>query len=104
MNPIPIKPVGNKLLIEMIKKEDETSEGGVVLSNFTLSEGRIVAISDHLKNVYKVGDIVLYPDKKGIEEAYGGKIYKWLDADTNKEEIYGIRVSSIAPKDKGDNL
>lgn len=91
MNNFPITPVGTKLIIEPLLKEDEKSSGGLTLVNSTLSEGKVVAVSAQLNGLYKVDDIVLYPSKKGIEEPYNGKIFKWLDAETTKEEIYGIR-------------
>lgn len=103
INNFPIIPVGMKLLIEMIDKPEEKSESGLTLVNSILAEGRVVAISSHLKGLYEVGDIVLYPDKKGMEEPVGGKVYKWLDATPEKEEIYGIKKSKTS-QDKGDSL
>jgi co-chaperonin GroES (HSP10) len=87
----PIIPVGNKILIEELSKEEEKSEGGIDLVNSALSEGRVVAVSSQLNGVYNVGDIVLFPAKKGTEEPFMGKLYKWLDAEPSFGEIWGIR-------------
>lgn len=89
----PIIPVGTKLIIEPIVKEDEKSSGGLTLVNSTLSEGRVVARSIQLEGLYEANDIILYPTKKGIDEPYGGKLYKWLDAEPTKEEIYGKKIT-----------
>lgn len=88
----PIIPVGTKLLIEPIEKPEEVSGGGIALVNSTLSEGKVVAVSSGLSGLYNIGDTVLYPTKKGIEEPFQGTVYRWLDAAPQKEEIYGIRT------------
>lgn len=105
MNPFPITPVGTKLIIEQLDKEEETSTGGLYMANSSLSKGRVVAVAKPISDVYKVGDIILYPTKKGVEEPIAGKAYKWLDAEPNLGEIWGIETKyQPQQKDKGDSL
>lgn len=92
MSNFPIIPVGTKLIVEPLDKEEEKSEGGLTLINSNLSEGKVVAVSDQIKDFYKEGDIVLYPSKKGVVEPVNGKIYHWLDSNVNLEEIWGLKA------------
>ncbi len=87
----PVVPVGNKILILPLTKTEEKSAGGLDLINSTLAEGEVAAVSPIWESVYKAGDVILYPEKKGVSHVFGGKPYLFLDADPNLGEIYAIK-------------
>lgn len=89
---LPVIPVGNKLLVEPLPKKEEKINNIVIAEsvNANLLEGKVAAVSKQIKDLYKVGDVVLYVEGKGVGQPIAGKYYVWLDADVNKEEIYGI--------------
>lgn len=88
----PITPVGNKLIAEPLPKKEEKINNIYISENANaeLAEGKVIAVSDLIKDLYSVGDVILYPSKKGVGQPINGKYYLWLDADINKEEIWGI--------------
>ncbi len=101
-NNFPIKPVGNKLIAIPLPKKESTV-GSIVVAesvNAELSQAKIVSVSEQISNVYKVGDVVLYPSRKGIAQIIEGKQYIWLDADVFKEEIWGIDELAVSHETK----
>ncbi len=93
---IPVTPVGNKLIVHPLPKQEEELASGIIVSaaaNAELLEGEIVAVSPQIKDLYQVGQIVLYPNRKGVGQIFNGKPYLWLDAETNLQEIWGIKTS-----------
>jgi co-chaperonin GroES (HSP10) len=87
-----IKPVGKKLLVKELPKRETKLASGLIAPetvNADLSEGEVVAVSDELKGVIEIGDVLLFPKKKGIGQIDGSEMYLWLDATPAKEEVWG---------------
>jgi len=88
-----IKPQGLKLIVKVLKKEEEESEGGIVIAetvNAELSEGEVIAVSEQLKGVIEIGDKVLYPSKRGVGQYIDKQPYLWLDAEPSLGEVWAI--------------
>ena len=83
-------PVGNKILVKQLKGKEEKSSGGLTLVNSSLVEAEVVSVSQAWINVFKKGDKILYPEKKGVAHIFGGEPYLFLDADPNLGEVYAI--------------
>lgn len=93
MNSFPIEPIGNKLVVEPISTETKKTDGGIyAVSNAELHEGKVVAVSKSIESLFSIGDIVLYPEKKGNAHVIDGKTYLWLDCTLEKEEIWGKNI------------
>lgn len=88
-----IQPVANKLIILPIPKKEETMESGIIIpesANADLREGKVVAVSRQIENLYPIGSIILYPGKKGVGEIINNLPHLWLDSTPEKEEIWGL--------------
>ncbi len=76
-----ISPVGQKLLISPVI-EEETGENGVIIpvtNNADLAKGRIVQVSPYLQDIYKVGENVLYYEKRAIGVIHENKPHYLID-------------------------
>lgn len=67
---IKITPVGTKILVKPLKKEETVLKSGIIANDFNLENGEVVEVSEYLKDVYKVGDILMYPEGSGISHFY----------------------------------
>lgn len=74
-----IKPLGNRILVLPVKKENYITETKIELVDNTLVTGEVVEFSPMFKDVYKKGDIVLYPKDAGISQTYNGKTHIWIN-------------------------
>lgn len=83
-----ITPVGQKLLVHQIKTEHHQTDAGIFAVDTTLVKGKVQEVSTELAHLYKYGDIVIFPDKTGINQPYKGDIYLWL---TNND-IWGVET------------
>lgn len=92
-----IQPVGQKVLVLPLKKQEEkvneTSE--IILAetvNANLSEGIVEAVGESVSKIYKKGDKVLFPSGAGAGQFLNGKHYLWLDGGDDKvlSNIWGI--------------
>jgi co-chaperonin GroES (HSP10) len=95
------KPVGNKLIVFPLDTEEQVI-GGVIIPgnvNAELESGRIVARSETLKDLFNVGETVLYPSSTGTAQIIDKKPHKWLDVN----EVWGI-ADYTKPEDKQDSL
>lgn len=75
-----IKPVGKSILILPLPKENEQSEGGLIIVDATLSKGRVMEVSAEYGETYTKGDIVIYPEGAGIHQYYKSQNCLWLNA------------------------
>lgn len=94
MHSIPVKPVGNKVLISPLPKEEEELNSGIIIPesvNAELREGLIVEVSDSVKDLYEIGQTVLYYYGKGVGQVFNGKAYLWLNTEPHLEEVWGIK-------------
>ena len=77
-----LQPVGQMLLVLPIVKEETKLDSGVLVANVNnamLGEAEIIAVSDDLKKVYKVGERVLYYEKRGVGVIVGGKPHQLIN-------------------------
>lgn len=100
-------PVGDKIIVSLIDKKDEKI-GSVIIpgtANADLRYGKVEAVSQELKEIYGVGDIVIYPNKSGVGQLIEGKPCLWLRAMpmTTDVEVWGIEKDHSVV-DKGDDL
>lgn len=81
-----ITPVGQKLLVLQIKTKHHQTDAGIFAVENTLVKGKVQEVSAELSNLFKYGDIVIFPDKVGINQPYKGEVYLWL----NSSDIWGV--------------
>lgn len=74
-----LEPQGSKILVLPLNTEHKESEGGLVLVDNELTEGEIVELSKELSEIYKKGDIILYPKNAGTSQVYNHKPHLWLN-------------------------
>lgn len=71
--------MGSKLLLEPQKRKEQKTKSGIDVTNNELNEGIVVEVSDEFKEIYSVGDTVLYSSGAGQGEYYQGKPCVWID-------------------------
>ncbi len=74
-----LKPVGSKLLVLPLETENYVTESKIELVEAELERAKVMEVSDELSDVYKVGDVVLYPKKLGSLQIYNGKKCLWIN-------------------------
>ena len=74
-----LKPVGSKLLVLPVETKNYVTESKIELVESELSQAEVVEISDELSAIYKVGDVVLLPNKAGVLQIYNGKKCLWIN-------------------------
>lgn len=98
-----ILPVGTKLIVLPLPQKEEKLDSGIYVpgtANANLMEGEVVAVSSEISHLYKVGDVVLYPEKKGTGCVINGLPHLWLDTQFELKEIWGIADYQEETKDK----
>lgn len=85
-----IKPLGNRVLIEIKKQENITKSGLIITHKIEGSEnfGKIIEISDNIDKSYnlKIGDEVLFDNMKSMEVRRNDKLYYIAEL----ENIYAV--------------
>ena len=74
-----LKPLGNRILVLPVKKENYITGANIELVDFSLSAAEVVEFAPMFDGVYKKGDIILYPKNIGMSQTYNGKTHLWLD-------------------------
>lgn len=89
---IKIQPIGTKLLVKKLAAKEYEKEGVIIPENAgsNLSEGEVVIVSNEISHIFKEGDIVLFPAKKGAYEPRLEGEHIWLDARDGLDEVWGI--------------
>ena len=77
---IKIKPYGNRLIVSPLPSEEETTDGGVLINDYQLEKAEVIEVSNYLKELFNVGDIVLYPKGSGIAKQYKNKSCLFVNA------------------------
>lgn len=85
---IKIKPQGQKVIALPLKTENFVTGGGIEIVDTKLSEAKIVEVSDELKDIYSVGDVILHPSGSGVGIFYNKEHCLYLNA--KQDEIWGI--------------
>lgn len=83
---IKIKPQGKKVIALPLKTENFVTESKIEIVDTKLSEAKILEVSDELKDLYKVGDIILNPTGSGVGIFYNKEHCVFL----RQDEIWGI--------------
>lgn len=83
-----IKPFGNRIIVLPIATEYQKTEGGIAIEN-DLSECVVFEVNEEEKEIFKIGDIVLYHKDSGQSQYYQGKACLWLSTVPNTD-IWGI--------------
>jgi co-chaperonin GroES (HSP10) len=77
-----LRTVGQKLLVLPIIKEETTLESGVMISNINnaqLGEAEVINVAKDLQHIYKVGEKVLYYEKRGVGVIHNNKPHQLID-------------------------
>lgn len=72
-----IRPLGDRVLIELVEQE-ETTASGIVLPDSAKEkpqEGKVIAVGKDAEDDIKVDDRVIYSKYAGTEVEYDGKEY-----------------------------
>lgn len=78
-----IKPLGNRVLIELVEQEEKTASG-IVLPDSAQEkpqEGKVVAVGEEASKEIKENDRVIYSKFAGTEVKYDNKEYLILSED-----------------------
>ena len=90
-----LKPVGTKLLVLPLSQEEYVTESNIHLIESELERAEVVEVSDEIADVYKVGDIVLYPKSIGSLQIYNGKNCLWINgAGYPSGDVWAIATES----------
>ena len=81
------QPLGNRILVERMEEASTTSTGIIIPDNAKEkpSQGKVVAISDEVKNIAN-GDTVVFGKYSGNELSLDGTKYIVIDVD----DVFGI--------------
>lgn len=95
-----IQPMASKILVLPLKTDRAISSGGIEIVDFTLSRGEIIEIGDDVKNIYKKGDIIIFPEASAKNtEQYQGKNMVWLDGRGHPNgDCWGIEYEESTKK------
>lgn len=86
MQTINIIPLGNKVLVKPLPKQEKTTGGLIIPNNVQkdLEEAEVIIISTGVINI-KAGNKVLYSTRTGISIFHEGVNYKFLNGPTEKD-------------------
>lgn len=82
MNTFPRKPVGNKLIVLPLERKD-VNLGNIIMPGTVqqpLSEGRVMAVSDEIQDLYSVGEVLIFPTNSGTGHMIEGVTYLVMQA------------------------
>ena len=86
-----IIPIGELIIVKPIETETVTTDGGMVVTERTNDRGEVVAVSEYLKDIYKKGDIVIYPKTAGTGIYYDKENCVWLNGREHPQgDVWGI--------------
>lgn len=70
------------IILSVLPKEEEAINGIIIpeMANAELSRGIVQVVSEDTKDVFKIGDEVLYPSGTGNGQLIGGKEHVWIHA------------------------
>jgi co-chaperonin GroES (HSP10) len=83
-----IQPLGNKLIVDQVKKEVEKVDSIYIpeTANANLQEGKVVEVSKEIEHLVKKGDTVIYSSGAGSGIFYKGKPHLVLQV----HEVWGV--------------
>lgn len=105
---IRIQPLGSKLLVLPIEVQQENfkTEAGIEIVENEIERATVVEVGTDVKNVFKKGQIVIMPPKRGVTKIYNGKQHFLIDGLPHNQggDVYGIEIEEKPVIDKGDGL
>ena len=102
-----ITPQGKMILVLPLKNEDYQMGSGIIVANTQFVVGEVVELSPEFKDVYKQGDVVMYPKGAGNSQPYKGESHLWINGNGYPLGDVTAIVSEekkVAPKKRLDNL
>jgi co-chaperonin GroES (HSP10) len=102
-----LQPLGSKILVIPITgQENHTTKYGIELVEVELSRASVVEVGTGVSEIFKKGDIVIFPKSRGTAKHYQGKPHLFIDGNpvNNGGDVWAIETTEILPKDKGDGL
>lgn len=88
-----IVPIGELIIVKPIPVEQIKSEGGVDVLETNNDKGVVKAVSSYLKDIYKEGDVVIYPKDAGTSVFYKKENCLWLNAREHPQgDVWGIET------------
>ena len=89
-----IEPIGARLIVKPLKKEDEILDSGIIVLDEQLATGEVIEVGDEYADKYNVGDIVIFPKEAGLNLYHYKKNAACLflngKAASDGGDIYGI--------------
>jgi len=89
------KPISNRLIVEPLPRKEELYAGKIIIpatANVELEQGRVMALSDDFGDMFKLGDVLLYPTGCGVPMLIDKVTYKWLQGPIHGQlgEIWAV--------------
>ena len=92
-----IKPVGQKLLVKPLPKQEEKF-GSLVIpgtANAELEEAEIIEVSTDIESIFKKGEHILYASSAGVSQMIDKITYKWLIPDQVWAIVEGAQLKVV---------
>lgn len=94
-----IQPQGKLLIVEPLKSETTTTEGGIQVSEKT-SRGKVLEVCEQYKDIYKKGDVILFAEGAGHGLQYMGKACLYINGGgyPSDGDVWGILIEDKKAK------
>ena len=102
-----IMPLGSKILcLPITEEKNHTTGGGIELVEIELAKATVVEVGTGVTDVFKKGDIVIYPKSRGTSKPYKGQTHIFLDGNpvTSGGDVWALEIEEKPVIDKGDSL
>ena len=83
-----LKPIGNRVLIKPLQKNEDKSQGGIHIPEPSQRKGQVgevVGVGAKCKSKLAVGDVVIITHHRGHEVEFAGEKYELL----REDDVYG---------------
>jgi len=72
-------PQGTNIIVLPLPKEPRSTESGLHIVDNVLAKAKVMEVGTELSEIYKKGDIVIYPENVGIFQYYKQQECLWLN-------------------------
>ncbi len=84
-----ITPVGSRIIVAPLPKANFKTEAGIDITE-ELDRGKVIEVSEELKDLYKKGDVVMYSEGAGVAQYYKQQQCLWLNGEGQpRGDIWG---------------
>jgi len=73
-----IQPEGQTLIVLPLSAQEVETSGGIVINDTVLQKGKVLAVSNELKEVYSINDIIIFPENSGISVRHEDQQCLWV--------------------------